>query len=148
MLIAFCLIQLASNTSVFAMTQNGERKISLWNAQNIMVMEILQSWGADINEKNENGDTLLHRVAEREDCSVNILKWYLDKGLDPNARGYKERTPLMCIKNRNIEKIAALIVAGADLELLQDNDGKTARDHLFFSSDEEYFKALDEYFRG
>lgn len=65
--------------------------------------------GADVDTviPNANGTTALHNA-----CGLgrlDIVKWLLEKGANPNAKTAKGATPLQCIGTANTKEIAQLL---------------------------------------
>ena len=85
--------------------------------------------GADVNAKDNNGDTPLHWAAERGE---KIIRALVELGADANAKNNKGETPLHRAALEGHAEIAqaqALIAAGADVNA-KDNDGKTPLDRM------------------
>lgn len=100
-------------------------------AQKGVVAEIekLLARGADINTKNEDGQTpLLSAVANQEERS-DAVKFLLNKGADANAKDKNGQTALMlAARNGHSDSVVALLEKGADVGA-KDANGKTAMDH-------------------
>ena len=56
-------------------------------------VKLVLQMGADVNARDKNGDTFLHRATERE--RGKAIKVLLEVGADVNARNNKGRTPLL-----------------------------------------------------
>ena len=70
--------------------------------------------GADINCKDEDGNSALHLAAEED--HDEIVKTLVDRGLDVNTRGENGWTPLMHAATEGNESLVNfLIEAGADI---------------------------------
>lgn len=82
------------------------------------VQEVLDT-GADLLERDRDGNTALHRAAEGNDARgeyTAILRLLLRRGMDPDGRNKDRLTPLhlaACVGN--VAGIEALIEAGADV---------------------------------
>ncbi|XP_043485040.1 rabankyrin-5 [Leptopilina heterotoma] len=86
-------------------------KVSLKKARDIIVALIKA--GADINQKNEKGLTLLHQAILKEDSATAIF--LLENGADINARTEEGETALqLCVHCRLGEVVEALCVRGVD----------------------------------
>lgn len=78
-------------------------------------VERLLDAGADINYKDDDGNTLLHYAAAS--CHPEIVKFLIEKGLDLEAKRKLGATPL-CVAAKESESVAVLktlIEAGADI---------------------------------
>jgi hypothetical protein len=72
-------------------TNNGETP--LFCAWNLDAMKFLISKGANINAKNENGDTPLHFFAKGGNEKIEHLQYLIDKKADVNAKNEDDNTP-------------------------------------------------------
>jgi ankyrin repeat protein len=105
----------ANNVNFFDLCSNGTPE---------EVKAALQA-GADVNAKDDDGDTALMWCAENEH-SLKTLSILIKAGADVNAKDNDGWTPLMFAAKENTpEALNALIAAGADVNA-QNNDGKTA----------------------
>lgn len=93
-------------------------------------MKILIDKGIPIDMRNEYGDTLLHLAADswRHD-NTRIVRFLLDKGIDPNVTDDSGQTALYeavfeSMDGSNMSVIKLLIAAGADVNRA-DDDGNT-----------------------
>ena len=85
--------------------------------------------GANIDEKNKDGDTCLNSVANTN--NLEVVQFLLEHGANPNIQNKTGYTALMVAaassSSRSIKPvIEALISAGADLEHKTTPHGKTA----------------------
>jgi ankyrin repeat protein len=90
---------------------------------NIPKIQDLLERGADVNTKDNFGQTPLHRASY--DNQIKTAKLLLDAGADVNAKDIVGWTPLHYVSyNKLIEIAVILLERGADLEA-KDEDGKT-----------------------
>jgi ankyrin repeat protein len=66
--------------------------------RNVTVVKYLVSIGADVNVRNSNGGTPLHRAAWN-DSNVEVLRYLVSQGADINIRNRDGRTPLDIARN-------------------------------------------------
>ena len=66
-------------------------EITLWNKKHIVNLFI--TYGANINEKDANGDTILHDAIKEEEC-IYFIRMLLNCGASPNIRNLEGFTPL------------------------------------------------------
>ncbi len=64
----------------------------LFEARSPEMAQLLISYGADLKIKGSNGSTLVHNAAMGK---LDLLKFYLSKGLDPRAEDRFWKTPLI-----------------------------------------------------
>ena len=87
--------------------------------------EFLISLGADVNSKDNDGDTPLHWSASSSNKPLDLIKFLIDSGADVNAKDNGGWSPLYyAVRTHNIAIAKLLIEAGADLEA-KDNNGNT-----------------------
>lgn len=87
---------------------------------NIAALSRLLAYGADINERDINGDTALHDAVDTQ--VLEIVDFLLAKGANPNAIDNWMTTPLIkACKTGQIEMAKLLLKYGAD------KDAKTSR---------------------
>jgi hypothetical protein len=85
------------------------------------VLDLLLSRGADIDDTDEGGRTILHHVEDPV-----IIRLALERGADPNIQDENGATALMVAAlNGDNEKIVLLLENGAD-QSLRDAEGVTA----------------------
>lgn len=78
---------------------------------------ILIEKGADVNRKDDNGNTAVLLYAQWH-CHMSVLKPMVKAGLDLNARNKDGNTVLhLALKNRNAEEARYLIKKGADYNI-------------------------------
>ena len=94
-----------------------------WGIQKeVDIMEIatiLMNAGADINNKDEHGNTPLFLAAAG---SLEILEWFIKKGADVHLRNATGQTALH--QATRVQNMECLILGGADVNS-QDDDGNT-----------------------
>jgi tankyrase len=104
------------------------------------MIRLLIRLGANVNERDKNGVTPLHRAVRfRSPAAVKIL---LESGADPNAVDRRSRSsplhravtdtgaPSTAGKSKQVEEIVGLLLAhGAD-PALRNKAGKTPRDYV------------------
>lgn len=90
------------------------------------MMEAILNAGADINERDESGQTPLHH-AITTDGTVDNVRFLLEHGADINARNEDGVTPLMLARYLGCDAVADLLIQyGADTTL-KDKNGDTAQ---------------------
>jgi ankyrin repeat protein len=91
-------------------------------------VKYLVEHGADINyiKEGDDGNSILCLAAKS--WSTNILKYFIDKGLDLNYQNYDGDTPLMlAVRSYDYDTVKLLVDSGADTTL-KNKDGMTALD--------------------
>ena len=97
------------------------------------ILKFLIEKGANINSKDSNSCTALHKAAENND--IELVKFLLDKKANINAYDCNGWTPIMsACEHDNFEIIKLLVEAGADLSC-KDEDGDTVIDHACIRQD-------------
>ena len=115
----------------------GEKKDAVTN--------VLLSKGADINDKDDNGQTaLMYMCHYNSDERIGILKYIIDKGADINIKDNNGWSALMnAAYYGTISMGSILIDKGADLNV-KSNSGKTAMDIAINNQkDEKFIRLLD-----
>ncbi|AVL95151.1 ankyrin repeat protein [Moumouvirus australiensis] len=94
---------------------------------NIEIIKLLLEFGADINIKNKNGDTVLMtslmlKPNNLKYNNIEVIKILIEAGADINMRNNQDWTALMlacrCSNiNNNIEIVKLLLKAGADINI-------------------------------
>ncbi len=95
-------------------------------------------WDADINETDENVNTVLHLAAKMYPADPDLITYYLFKGADPELKNLDGDTPLhVAIKNGSNAAAQAIVAVNASTLFSRDADYITALD-LGLSTDESY----------
>jgi ankyrin repeat protein len=94
-------------------------------ADNIEVVTLLLDRGADVNAKDEDGNTpLIVALSNPQTNDLNVIKLLLDRGADINAKNNDGRTALTYAMDEDIPVIRLLLDRGADVNA-KDKDGDT-----------------------
>ena len=91
------------------------------------VANLLYGHGAVVDVRSPGKETPLHQASRLE--SVDVMRWLLDHGADPNARTCYGNIPLFYAK-MNPQAVQALIDNNADVNS-QNNDGHTPLHRVF-----------------
>jgi ankyrin repeat protein len=92
---------------------------------NMKAVKALLAQGADVNAKDDQGQTALHWVAPARD-NPEMVKVLVAKGADVNAKDNAGETALMIAASQsNPQIIAVLLADGADVDA-RNNSGGTA----------------------
>ena len=70
------------------------------------VRELLRK-GADVNARDKDGNTPLHKAVDRG--FADVVKLLLERGADPNIRDRDGRTPLDLARGRRHEEVVRVI---------------------------------------
>lgn len=91
----------------------------------IAAMEQLLAQGADINTRNDQGETALRIAAVNND--VPVARFLLDKGADPNMADIYGRSPLSRAAGEGYNALLKMLLAAPDIQVdAQKKDGDTA----------------------
>jgi ankyrin repeat protein len=117
---------LDANAGVNILTANGKSPLHLAACgRSLVMLELLLNYGADVNQLDNDGYSPLHVSVGKARNHLLTLK-LIEKGAKINAQTkYEEFSPLhlACINNA-IDTCRALILAGAELEIL-DSEGRS-----------------------
>jgi hypothetical protein len=106
------------------------------NQANILIQK-----GADLNQKNTNGQTPLHLAVD--EGLEKICELLLEKGADVNSQDSQKNTPLHYAVNSKNKNIATLLLKyGAKIDL-KNNIG-TSPVHLAMTTDSSWYRLLVE----
>jgi hypothetical protein len=72
------------------------------------IVQLLISYGADVNLKDGEGETSLH-LAASYGCPLEIIELLLEKGADINAQNAESKTPLQLADENGNTVIADLL---------------------------------------
>jgi ankyrin repeat protein len=75
------------------------------------ILEVLISYGADVNEKNDDGESPLFKAAQGN--RIDNAKLLISRGADVNARNSNRRVPLHNARSKEMAQL--LISMGADI---------------------------------
>lgn len=96
----------------------------------LQLAELLLKYGADVNQKNYEGQTALFKVfmGTEDKKQIDIIKLLLQHGADVNIKDRYGQTPLFAAvlsqNDDSIKGIDMLLAAGADINA-KDNEGQT-----------------------
>lgn len=94
--------------------------------QSVQIAELLLEAGADINEIDQNGNTLLHSAVDSSidgtiqdggkqgDEPIEMIEFLLAQGVDPHARNEEGETPLDWAREYKSEKVTRLLQSKLD----------------------------------
>ncbi len=86
--------------------------------------ELLKNSFKNINEKDEKGETILHKAARMS--TREKVSFLVKKGADVNARDKKGYTPLHCaVFAKSLENVKVLLREGAEVNATQYVNGCT-----------------------
>lgn len=117
-----CLLRHGANIHG-ARDENGESVMSLATKKKMFILDdadceilnLLLSWGGDVNERDGKGFTLLMRALEER--YTPVIQWLLDNGADVNAADIFGNTPLLLAVSNYFpgpDEIIPLLRHGAD----------------------------------
>lgn len=97
-----------------------------------------------LNEKDNEGYTVLHRAASLQKNRAAMTKLLIDSGADVNAQTVQGKTPVMlAIRGGAGEVVDMLIAARADLTI-KDGDGNDAMAHAKIRNELSMIKRLEQ----
>jgi len=108
-------------------------------------IEFLISYCDDINSHHSKYmDTPLHKICERVKPNMHLIRVFLEKGADVNAKNISGKTPIFsCFHSFSSELISLLSEYGADLNM-KDKYGNTVLHDDYLFSDSNKFEAFLE----
>ena len=118
----------------------------LFVANNEKIINLLLDYGADINYKNNKGNTPIFWFARGFDPkNINLIKVIIEKGADVNAVNNEGKTPLLlAVSDGNFYIAKILLEHGADVKV-KDKSGKTAMDYALEKGNKEMVNLLKKY---
>jgi hypothetical protein len=127
------------------MSLDEELFIAVMSGDAPKVKELL-SKGANVNARDENGQTPLHWAAIHG--RVDVARLLLEHGADVNARDENGQTPLRWAAIHGHVDVARLLLDhGADPSI-RDRDGRTPLDIARAMGHKELVRVIEEYMRG
>ena len=93
----------------------------------IAIVKYLVEKGADVNKKDDDGDTALMKAVQSfNKANISIMQYLIGRGANVNAANNKGETALiLAVKRGNAEMVGLLIEKGSALSP-KDKDGKSA----------------------
>ena len=118
----------------------------LFVADNERIINLLLEYGADINYRNNKGNTPIFWFAQIfNPAKINLIKVIIEKGADINAINNEGKTPLLlAVSDGNFYIAKILLEHGADIKV-KDKSGKTAMDYALEKGDKEMVNLLKKY---
>ena len=112
-----CRLLLARGAQAHFIDVQGDSLFAHTELQNPLIAELLLQYGADINARNDFGESALHLAARnrgRADSVTRLIKW----GIDLNATNRFGQTALHLASYMQDTKVAKrLIASGADVNI-------------------------------
>jgi ankyrin repeat protein/uncharacterized caspase-like protein len=106
LLLTFLLLLIGCSITVHRPVQYGDLD---------HIKAIIRKDSTKINEKNDDGNTLLHIAAHEDD--IDIARYLVSQGADVNIKDNLDQTPLqIAISEANVELAKYLISNGADVD--------------------------------
>ncbi|OAL21542.1 hypothetical protein AYO22_07938 [Fonsecaea multimorphosa] len=79
--------------------------------------------GADMHIRNSRGESIMHMLARRDNCRVDMMQYFIDKGAEVDAEDDASERPLLeASLAGNCEAVRLLLDHGADIEDVNEND--------------------------
>lgn len=109
-----------------------------------MVEELLKA-GADINKKDDDGETALMKAVQSfNETGISSIKYLIECGADLNAANNKGETALiLAAKRGNMEMVKVLIEKKSDVSI-QDKKGKSAWSYAVESANSDMVNLLEK----
>lgn len=115
------------NEAEVAVTEDGNSPLKLMKSGKIEDVKASFVYKYDIDAADENGNTLLHMAAEKNDAE--LCKYLIQKGADPDLKNNESDTPLMVAIKDGCEEAANIIVElNPNTLFSRDAKGRTALD--------------------
>jgi ankyrin repeat protein len=87
----------------------------IWAAGDLEKVKLLVAHGADIKARSKEGRSAIH-VAARQVGTIEVVRFLLDKGADPNDKDNFQGTPLlMAAEAGDLSTVKLLVDRGADV---------------------------------
>ena len=99
--------------------RDSDRETPLHKAKSRSTAQLLLTNGAEVNARNKNGNTPLHSMWR---LNLEVVEILLKYGADPNIQGFNKKTPLYYV--RNYEQAKLLLENNANPNV-QDKYGNT-----------------------
>ena len=130
-----------SSTAIAHQPAPGELIRAVWVYDgvdtNIETIKDLLSRGADVNEKGDDGDTILIRAIDSDYENTELVRLLIDNGAVVNEKGSNNDTALHIAAIMGYESIVRTLIDSGALLDAKNDDGLTAQDramdceHLF-----------------
>lgn len=109
------------------------------------LVQTLVSAGAKVNRQDEEGETALMMVADRDEERPEVLQALIDAGAKVNARNKDGETALfLAARSGNVESVRVLLMAGADPNI-RNEDGESPLQRARAHDNEEVIRLLLSY---
>ncbi|KAJ3438900.1 ankyrin repeat ph and sec7 domain containing protein secg-related [Anaeramoeba flamelloides] len=92
--------------------------LTVLNQERLDIIKLMVENGANIHQLDPKGNNCLHLSCKKH--NIEIIKYFLDQGLDPNSRNVNFSTPLQIsiTSNNSLSIIKLLLKWGGDLNLI------------------------------
>ena len=113
--------------------QMGTPLVAALRGKHFQVAELLHRHGADVDVRDEFGDTPLREAYRHRDVSLDIAQWLLNHGADVNARGHRGWSPLHSVAEQGfLQAFQMLIEHNPDIHA--ETDGGASPLHIAANS--------------
>ncbi|OAP59095.1 hypothetical protein AYL99_06393 [Fonsecaea erecta] len=119
---------LAHGADINALDETGNNALHYfsWGEAELEIGQALVEAGADIHIRNTRGESVMHLLARRVNCRVDIMQYFIEKGAGVDTEdGASERPLLEASLAGNCDAVKLLLDRGADIEDVNEN-GQTA----------------------